>query len=90
MFGFEGPDRRKEEERVRSEGRLPPGQSLTLKFPVLQLIIQMMQYVTQLLRERAEYTFGRLQTAELTGPILPEIFLILQPIRLCLELQLRG
>ena len=35
MFGFEGPDRRKEEERVRSEGRLPPGQSLTLKFPVL-------------------------------------------------------
>lgn len=35
MFAFEGPDRRKEEERVRSEGRLPPGQSLTLKFPVL-------------------------------------------------------
>jgi DMSO/TMAO reductase YedYZ molybdopterin-dependent catalytic subunit len=35
MFGIEGPDRRKEEERVRSEGRLPPGQSLTLKFPVL-------------------------------------------------------
>ena len=35
MLGFEGPDRRKEEERVRSEGRLPPGQSLTLKFPVL-------------------------------------------------------
>jgi DMSO/TMAO reductase YedYZ molybdopterin-dependent catalytic subunit len=35
MFGFEGLDRRKEEERVRSEGRLPPGQSLTLKFPVL-------------------------------------------------------
>ena len=32
---FEGPDRRKEEERVRKEGRLPPGQSLTLKFPVL-------------------------------------------------------
>ncbi|MGQ9832461.1 MAG: sulfite oxidase-like oxidoreductase [Candidatus Villigracilaceae bacterium] len=32
---FEGPDRRKEEERIRSEGRLPPGQSLTLKFPVL-------------------------------------------------------
>ena len=32
---FEGPDRRKEEERVRQEGRLPPGQSLTLKFPVL-------------------------------------------------------
>ena len=27
--------RRKEEERVRKEGRLPPGQSLTLKFPVL-------------------------------------------------------
>jgi DMSO/TMAO reductase YedYZ molybdopterin-dependent catalytic subunit len=35
MMLFEGPDRRKEEERVRSEGRLPPGQSLTLKFPVL-------------------------------------------------------
>ena len=35
MFSIEGPDRRKEEERVRSEGRLPPGQSLTLKFPVL-------------------------------------------------------
>jgi DMSO/TMAO reductase YedYZ molybdopterin-dependent catalytic subunit len=32
---FEGPDRRKEEERIRNEGRLPPGQSLTLKFPVL-------------------------------------------------------
>ena len=35
MFMFEGQDRRKEEERVRNEGRLPPGQSLTLKFPVL-------------------------------------------------------
>jgi DMSO/TMAO reductase YedYZ molybdopterin-dependent catalytic subunit len=35
MFSLEGPDRRKEEQRVRSEGRLPPGQSLTLKFPVL-------------------------------------------------------
>ncbi|MGZ9166408.1 MAG: sulfite oxidase-like oxidoreductase [Anaerolineales bacterium] len=36
MFSsFEGLDRRKEESRVRSEGRLPPGQSLTLKFPVL-------------------------------------------------------
>ena len=35
MFGFEGPDRRKEEERLRHENRLPPGQSLTLKFPVL-------------------------------------------------------
>ena len=32
---FDGPDRRKEEEKIRSEGRLPPGQSLTLKFPVL-------------------------------------------------------
>jgi DMSO/TMAO reductase YedYZ molybdopterin-dependent catalytic subunit len=28
-------DRRKEEIRIRREGRLPPGQSLTLKFPVL-------------------------------------------------------
>jgi DMSO/TMAO reductase YedYZ molybdopterin-dependent catalytic subunit len=27
--------RKKEEDRVRQEGRLPPGQSLTLKFPVL-------------------------------------------------------
>jgi len=27
--------RREEEERVRQEGRLPPGQSLTNKFPVL-------------------------------------------------------
>lgn len=27
--------RREEEEQVRKEGRLPPGQSLTLKFPVL-------------------------------------------------------
>ena len=35
MFMFEGPDRRKEEERVRKEGRLPPGQSLTDRFPVL-------------------------------------------------------
>ena len=36
MFSsFEGLDRRKEEQRVRQEGRLPPGQSLTLKFPVL-------------------------------------------------------
>jgi DMSO/TMAO reductase YedYZ molybdopterin-dependent catalytic subunit len=35
MFSFEGPDRRKEEERVRREGRLPPGQALTFKFPVL-------------------------------------------------------
>ncbi len=35
MFQFDGLDRRKEEDRVRSEGRLPPGQSLTQKFPVL-------------------------------------------------------
>jgi DMSO/TMAO reductase YedYZ molybdopterin-dependent catalytic subunit len=36
MFSFEGFDRRKQEEdRIRAEGRLPPGQSLTLKFPVL-------------------------------------------------------
>jgi DMSO/TMAO reductase YedYZ molybdopterin-dependent catalytic subunit len=27
--------RRKEEERIRQEGRMPPGQSLTMKFPVL-------------------------------------------------------
>jgi DMSO/TMAO reductase YedYZ molybdopterin-dependent catalytic subunit len=31
----EGPDRRKEEMRIRAEGRLPPGQALTHKFPVL-------------------------------------------------------
>ena len=35
MFNAEGPDRRKEEERIRKEKRLPPGQALTLKFPVL-------------------------------------------------------
>jgi DMSO/TMAO reductase YedYZ molybdopterin-dependent catalytic subunit len=35
MLKFEGPDRRKEEERIRNENRLPPGQALTLKFPVL-------------------------------------------------------
>lgn len=31
----ENLDRRQEEERIRREGRLPPGQALTLKFPVL-------------------------------------------------------
>ena len=35
MFTNQSVDRRKEEERVSKEGRLPPGQSLTLKFPVL-------------------------------------------------------
>ena len=35
MTNFKTPDRRKEEERVRAEERLPPGQALTLKFPVL-------------------------------------------------------
>jgi DMSO/TMAO reductase YedYZ molybdopterin-dependent catalytic subunit len=35
MFNTEGPDRREEEQRLRNEKRLPPGQSLTLKFPVL-------------------------------------------------------
>jgi DMSO/TMAO reductase YedYZ molybdopterin-dependent catalytic subunit len=35
MSIFEAPNRRKEEERLRVENRLPPGQSLTLKFPVL-------------------------------------------------------
>ncbi len=35
MLGTKNPDRRKEEERIRSENRLPPGQSLTVKFPVL-------------------------------------------------------
>jgi DMSO/TMAO reductase YedYZ molybdopterin-dependent catalytic subunit len=32
---FQGQERRQLEEKVRQEGRLPPGQSLTLKFPVL-------------------------------------------------------
>jgi DMSO/TMAO reductase YedYZ molybdopterin-dependent catalytic subunit len=35
MFNHEGKDRKQEEDRVRSEERLPPGQALTLKFPVL-------------------------------------------------------
>ncbi len=35
MFNSEGSERRREEERIRREGRLPPGQALTLKFPVL-------------------------------------------------------
>ncbi len=35
MFDFEGPNRRQEEHRMLADGRLPPGQSLTLKFPVL-------------------------------------------------------
>ena len=35
IFG-EGSERKKLEQQRRSEGRLPPGQSLTLKWPVLQ------------------------------------------------------
>ncbi|MFH2102181.1 MAG: molybdopterin-dependent oxidoreductase [Chloroflexota bacterium] len=35
MLPSEGADRRKLEERIRSEDRLPPGQALTVKFPVL-------------------------------------------------------
>ena len=35
MFTNDRPDRRKEEERIKKEGRLPPGQALTVKFPVL-------------------------------------------------------
>jgi DMSO/TMAO reductase YedYZ molybdopterin-dependent catalytic subunit len=34
MF-FEGSERKKLEQQMRAEGRLPPGQSLTLKWPVL-------------------------------------------------------
>src|SRR5512137_3011595 len=34
MFSMD-KDRRQEEDRVRNEDRLPPGQALTLKFPVL-------------------------------------------------------
>src|SRR5262249_16535535 len=32
---FEGNERRERERRMKEEGRLPPGQSLTLKWPVL-------------------------------------------------------
>jgi len=35
MSDAEGKDRRQIEERIRAEKRLPPGQALTLKFPVL-------------------------------------------------------
>lgn len=35
MFSNQSHDRREAEERIQSEGRLPPGQALTLKFPVL-------------------------------------------------------
>ena len=35
LFG-ENSERKKLEQRMRAEGRLPPGQSLTLKWPVLQ------------------------------------------------------
>ena len=33
---FEGKDRKQRERLMKEEGRLPPGQSLTLKWPVLQ------------------------------------------------------
>jgi DMSO/TMAO reductase YedYZ molybdopterin-dependent catalytic subunit len=33
---FDGGERKERERQMRSEGRLPPGQSLTLKWPVLQ------------------------------------------------------
>jgi len=32
---FEGNDRKQQERKMKQEGRLPPGQSLTLKWPVL-------------------------------------------------------
>ncbi|MGZ4822955.1 MAG: hypothetical protein ACXVZM_15230, partial [Terriglobales bacterium] len=32
---FEGNERKEREHRMRQAGRLPPGQSLTLKWPVL-------------------------------------------------------
>lgn len=35
MFPHQSDDRRELEEKMRREGRLPPGQALTLKFPVL-------------------------------------------------------
>jgi DMSO/TMAO reductase YedYZ molybdopterin-dependent catalytic subunit len=33
---FEGNERKERERQMKSEGRLPPGQALTLKWPVLQ------------------------------------------------------
>src|ERR1700680_369967 len=33
---FEGNERKERERQMKQEGRLPPGQSLTLKWPVLQ------------------------------------------------------
>src|SRR5437764_5852752 len=33
---FEGNERKQREEEMRRAGRLPPGQALTLKWPVLQ------------------------------------------------------
>jgi DMSO/TMAO reductase YedYZ molybdopterin-dependent catalytic subunit len=35
MFNFTHPERKEEEKRLIKENRLPPGQALTLKFPVL-------------------------------------------------------
>ena len=35
MFNFTHPERKEEEKRLIRAGRLPPGQALTLKFPVL-------------------------------------------------------
>jgi DMSO/TMAO reductase YedYZ molybdopterin-dependent catalytic subunit len=35
MLNLSEPDRHKEEELLRNENRLPPGQALTVKFPVL-------------------------------------------------------
>lgn len=35
MFNLNNHDKRKEEDRIRSKNRLPPGQALTIKFPVL-------------------------------------------------------
>src|SRR5512140_284516 len=35
MINFTHPDRRDEEKKLMKEGRMPPGQALTLKFPVL-------------------------------------------------------
>jgi DMSO/TMAO reductase YedYZ molybdopterin-dependent catalytic subunit len=32
---FEGNERKRLEQQMKAEGRLPPGQSLTLKWPVL-------------------------------------------------------
>jgi hypothetical protein len=42
---FEGKDRRELEQLMKREGRLPPGQSLTLKWPVRELVVSSQESV---------------------------------------------